>query len=428
MKAEISEINSIEKYLDGILYFDDREAVIYGCNIYTKCIRDWLSKHNISLVGILDNDVNKQGNLFLHVMIFSPNDMVNKDKKYVYLIYSSHWRGMKEDLISRGIADKDIIVIPYKTEVAYYDDSLCNLLFKSALMHKCYKEYKSLYRRAGKPEIFIVFPYKGTGDVYNACSYLDKYIKKKGYKHFELIVPNNNCKNVVKLFGYEDIIVESSEKISELIDVWTVYGADKVKVKPLLHWGWRVKHKPWVYDNINITLGDMYKGDVFGLSEEIKPILPIFNKGSSYAEKLFQKLGLEKGKTVIISPYANSADSEIRDELWVRMAKGLKDRGYNVCTNCAGEETPIEGTQKIFFPYEEATNVLEYAGGFVAIRSGLCEIVSSANCKMVIFYENGNKSLSYNFLSLKKMGLCENEIPIVFTKDDDIEKVFDVWS
>ena len=96
-------------------------------------------------------------------------------------------------------------------------------------------------------------------------------------------------------------------------------------------------------------------------------------------------MNLKKGRTVILAPYAGSFQSNIPSEAWERLVHSLKSMGYDVCTNCYGEkERPIKNTIPIQFSYEEGIPLIEYAGGFVAVRSGLCDILSQANCSMVI--------------------------------------------
>ena len=103
---------------------------------------------------------------------------------------------------------------------------------------------------------------------------------------------------------------------------------------------------------------------------------------------------------------------------WKSIADTLKKKGYTVCTNSSGDKEPvIPGTVPVFFAYDRAINFLEYAGGFIAFRSGLCDVVSQARCKMIIFYDNNYNAAKLEFFSPKKMGLRENVEEIEWTKD-----------
>ena len=49
--------------------------------------------------------------------------------------------------------------------------------------------------------------------------------------------------------------------------------------------------------------------------------------------------------------------------------------GVTVCTNCAGREKPIKGAKSFPFPLEKAEAVLDYAGYFLGLRSGFCDLI-----------------------------------------------------
>ena len=55
-----------------------------------------------------------------------------------------------------------------------------------------------------------------------------------------------------------------------------------------------------------------------------------------------------------------------------------------------------------------------------------CDIVSSANCKMVIIYENGFNASRYEYFSLRKMGLNDSVEEFVFD-NDTVENIVNVF-
>jgi hypothetical protein len=68
---------------------------------------------------------------------------------------------------------------------------------------------------------------------------------------------------------------------------------------------------------------------------------------------------------------------------------------------------------------------------FIGVRSGLCDIISSAKCTKIILYEKEGlfyKSSQYDYFSLAKMGLCDDAIEIEYSdelKDECLEKIFE---
>lgn len=409
-------------------FFRNKETVIFGCNSYAGDIRDILRAKGIEISACLDRDPGKQKKLFLKVPVCQPEEYLKDKKEIVVIIYSGYGREMAEQLEKMGYRmGREILHIPFHGNRKQAEDTIEEAEGAMERVVGGYEIYRSKKRRYAEAEMVFACPYKGTGDVYMACSFLKRYLEKKGIRHFLILVAGNSCKRVANLFGISDVEVISEEEMEELMDAWVFLGNEKMNVKPLLHWGWRTKNTPYIFGNQRTSFADMFRYDVFGLEDHEEMEKPVIDRNSDYAEKLFQSLKLPKGKTVILAPYTNSCRSEISAGLWERMAEGLMRKGYGVCTNCAGEEKPVGNTQAICFPYEEAVNVAEYAGGFLAFRSGLCEIVSPARCKLVVFYENGSWSTSYDHFSLRKMGLNQEEIAVIFEKDEDIEKIFEIF-
>jgi hypothetical protein len=59
---------------------------------------------------------------------------------------------------------------------------------------------------------------------------------------------------------------------------------------------------------------------------------------------------------------------------------------YKIYTNTSGDETPIRGTEPLCAPLAQMTAAAEHAGTFVGLRSGLCDVLFSANCRKVVVF------------------------------------------
>lgn len=405
-------------------FFDSDRAALFGCNVYAVILRDLLAELGIKTIAILDNDINKQNKRHMHLPICDPMQFVKKYSAINIVICSNYYNSMVTQLKEGGVdVENRVLVIP--VEIPRKEEEA--VAESWGYITEGYKEYLNIIENTGKKDM-LLFPYKGTGDIYMACSFLEEYIKKTGMEQYFFVVNGSGCKKVIELFGYNaDIFVLDDEKIRSILEAWTFLGNDFMCVKPLIHWGWRFKNTPYVFENPDMSFTDMYRYDVFGLDDSSMPKHPPVNKSSDFARRLFEENSLIKGKTVIVAPYANSIRTNISMTLWSNMVMELRRKGYSVATNCFGDEQPIDGSVGISFPYCEAINVLEYAGGFIALRNGLCDIVSQADCKMVVFYEDNVRSTSYSHFGLKKMGVRDEEYAIMFEKDEDINRVFEVF-
>ena len=68
----------------------------------------------------------------------------------------------------------------------------------------------------------------------------------------------------------------------------------------------------------------------------------------------------------------------------------FRERGYQIFTNVAGEETPLEGTAPISPQICEMRSVVEQAGTFIGIRSGICDVIRTADCRKIALYPDYN--------------------------------------
>ena len=56
----------------------------------------------------------------------------------------------------------------------------------------------------------------------------------------------------------------------------------------------------------------------------------------------------------------------------------------------AGDEKPLSGTQPISPAISEIQSLVERAGTFIGIRSGLCDVLREASCRKTALYPDYN--------------------------------------
>ena len=98
---------------------------------------------------------------------------------------------------------------------------------------------------------------------------------------------------------------------------------------------------------------------------------------------------IPKGKAVVFSPYAKSVTA-IDPKVWDDAVAYYSGAGYKCYTNVIGDEKPLEGTEVISSSLLEIRSVVERAGTFIGIRSGLCDILREANAKKIALYPDYN--------------------------------------
>ncbi|GHU41419.1 hypothetical protein FACS1894111_03690 [Clostridia bacterium] len=73
-------------------------------------------------------------------------------------------------------------------------------------------------------------------------------------------------------------------------------------------------------------------------------------------------------------------------EFWEKIAADYSAKGYEIFTNAVGDELPICGTWLLNIPLSQMISAAEYAGTFIGIRSGLCDVLHSAKCHKTIVF------------------------------------------
>ena len=88
---------------------------------------------------------------------------------------------------------------------------------------------------------------------------------------------------------------------------------------------------------------------------------------------------------MILSPYAKSVTA-LSDNMWKQIIENYKEKNYQVFTNVVGDEKPLEGTEPICPKLSEIRSLVEHAGTFIGIRSGLCDVIRTADCRKIALY------------------------------------------
>jgi hypothetical protein len=274
--------------------------------------------------------------------------------------------------------------------------------------------------RSGLREVFLC-PYPGTGDTYMAGLYLREYLARNGIGDdgYALLANGEAALRVLRLFPIKNAAAISESQKDDLLAAYQLMHPERMRLKPLLFWDWRVRRHANI-SRLPITFDDSFRYDVFRLDESAARSAPEFSAGAGAVGEFFGAHGLKMGRTVVLSPYMGLRMFELPMAIWAGAASRLAALGYSVCTNSAGDdEPPVPGTEAVFFPFSAAVPIMDAAGCFVGLRSGLCDVISSSECRMVVIYETATEKTPLRYFGLKNMGLNERAIELEYDGSDD---------
>jgi hypothetical protein len=265
---------------------------------------------------------------------------------------------------------------------------------------------------------FIICPY-GIGDTYFICALLKQFLLRHGNTKAVLIVKKSHL-DVVELFTE---------------DIYRVITFDKLNLRDINRFSQFKCGYPFIghpsdfkYDfdrflgTEGLTLLDLYR-----IMLQMPIDAPLTQPKLDYAsinaaKKKFFELGLPANRTVILAPEANSL-STLPLEFWCHLSEHLKLQGWTVCINICNSSTCIPGTTPINFSLSEAISIAEIAGWVISSRSGLCDLLSSAKCKLSIIYmkQSWYAGTPLTGSSLKRMGLSETVLEYEVSESESID-------
>jgi len=396
---------------------EKKRIVLFGASIASKEVKNCLAEYGYAPFAVVDNDTRKIGRECLGLTVQEPEKLLLPySDSYAILIHSSgFYREILFQLKKIGYQkNKQVFALNFNI-----NDSLAIFAYYTALkirgLFLCWRLMRSLPHDA----FMFVAPYTGIGDIYLVGLFFNEYLKRNNVKKYVFVVVNVACKKVAEMFNIENIKVVKSNHAEDLVNLNRGLGT-KFKIVTLND-GWSSDPLQWIRGYKNLDFAKMFRYFVFGFDDNAQYELPPRKDWQHEIDELFQRHNLVKGKTVILSPYSNTL-FELPGDFWEAIALHCKELGYSVCTNCAAKnEKPVKETEAVFFPLGMAVDFVEAAGCFVGIRSGLCDVISSAKAKKIILYEKDGyfyKSSPYEYFSLKKMGLCEDAVELEYNSSE----------
>lgn len=392
-------IENIRGYASSVPPFSNKSIFLFGhCNAAEE-LADYLVDRGIKPFSFLDNSTGKQGKNYKGIPINPPNFINGYSRENsIVLIASRYYAPMRQQLLEMGYNGEIIETVEYSS---FQEFSLSDYSFDKKVKRVLKgQEHLNQLRESWHNEYLVICPYKALGDVYWAMTYLNAHLREKGIQDFAVVVVGNPCKEVVKLFGINKIATFDQKNMDALIQC-LVFTNDKNSI---------VAQHDHLYTDASfkvlshkfIHFSNYFRSVVFGLHETATETIP------TYSSELTCKESMPKGKSVILAPYANSI-VEAPMEFWEELVLDYTSQGYSVYTNIIPSQAPIKGTTPLILPISEIIPAVEWAGKFISIRSGLCDVVHRANCdKTLVFpdcYFSSTKHKIWDFFSLDGWGV-----------------------
>ena len=370
-QAQYTEmLQSLSEYEGDIFLFGHCEASL--------TVIDELEKRGYSVTGILDNSKEKQNVSYKNIPVVFPDMVVRSEynaDSTVVLIATRFYEQMNRQLRNLGFIGKVIKLVDYNTYAEYSlsEDTISKKTERVKRGERILEELRERFNGA-----FLIFcPFNALGDIYFCMSYLPEFLKMRSVARYAVCVPSKGCGEVAKLFSVENIAVLQQKDLDAAVQA-ALFTQDRKAF--IAH-----QDRPYVI-NLHralhikkIPLEDIYKTGIFGLAADSKPAIPTNWQDYPGLNEI------PEGKAAILSPYAKSVTA-IPEGVWTDIVEDLNGKGYKLYTNVIGNEEPLVGTLPISPGIVEIKSVVERAGLFIGVRSGICDILRTANCRKIALF------------------------------------------
>ena len=379
--------NNLNKLIADNILLHKRIYLFGHCNA-TEVLADLLLDRGFSVDAILDNNMSKHGNFYREIPICPPEIIVKRNvENAIVCIVARAYAAMAQQLNKMGYKGMIRKLVDYNSfsEYSFSEDTLLRMtkrVERGKVILNCLEEKH--------PRSFRIFcPFSALGDIFIMMSYLPHFLKKRNVNKCVICVVGNVCAQVVSLYkgstlddgdilyGEYSVEVYSQKDMDEMIQA-ALYTEDK-------HFFIAHQDRPYVVNLQKalyikcIPLEQIYCCGVFGLPIGTEPYKPVHLKK-------YKDLDLIKeNNAVIFSPYAKSVTT-FNELFWKPIVDDYLSRGFQCFTNVVGDEKFLDGTLPISPSILEIQSVVEKAGHFVGIRSGLCDVIRYADCEKIALY------------------------------------------
>lgn len=356
--------------------FENKKIFLFGhCNA-TEELVDVLLGHGLTIAGILDNNTAKQGKHYRDIIICPPREILAEAGCDVLVcIVSRAYAAMADQLRRMGYSGEIRKILDYNSysEYSLSAETLISMRQRVERGIALLRQMKQVY----PGRLLVLCPFSALGDIYYMMAYLQEFLSMKGIESSAIGVVGRACRAVVEIFGSYETADFRQADMDAMIQA-ALFTEDKNVFIPHQDRPYIVNISRALYKKC-IPLEQLYRCGVFGLPVSTRPARPV---------RLHRYKGLKgiaEGKAVILAPCAKSVTA-LPPHIWSDIVETFRGRGYQCYTNVAGEEQPLPGTRPVRPSISEIQSVVEKAGIFIGIRSGLCDVLYGAACRKIALY------------------------------------------
>ncbi|EOS76585.1 hypothetical protein C819_01857 [Lachnospiraceae bacterium 10-1] len=379
-KEHYNEMVSALNVLEQSGELKEKKLYLFGhCNA-TEELAGLLIERQYKPTAILDNNTAKHGKNYRNIPIEAPQTILSDDQEKAFVcIVARAYAAMASQLKGLGYKGQIRKLVDYNSYAEYSlsEDTRSRMKRREVQGEEKIRALKKKY-----PGCFVILcPFAALGDIYFCMSYLQYFLEKRNRRQCVIGVIGSACAQVVNLFGENNVEVFSQKDMDEMIQA-ALFTKDADTFIPHQDRPYVVDLSRALYGKL-IPLEQIYCCGVFGFPQNTKPVEPSVFKD-------YPALGsISEGKAVILSPYAKSVTA-LPESIWRGIVEFYIKQGYKCYTNVAGDERPLEGTEGINPSIAEIKSVVERAGTFIGIRSGLCDVLRTARAKKTALYPDYN--------------------------------------
>lgn len=287
-----------------------------------------------------------------------------------------------------------------------------------------YHVYTVIKKEYGSDTRLLVLPWNGTGDAVYFGQSFSHLFAPSAQRKYVAVVWAEAGKKILEMFGIRRCKAVGVNNRNYLTAFAYFSNIDKQEIS-------FVHYAPNYHTSIMLCVEgingmnyfDMYSAAGF----QFRRTRPESGSSVTDMEELIVQNGAQVGKTVLLSPYANTV-KPIEMRYWSDLAEKLKENGFSILTNADGkEEAAIPGTRAVLVPYKNLIPFLEAAGWFVGYRSGLCDLAVSAHCNKYILYPQKKRGVSgySEFYDLSSFPGCNRPLSQFVIQEGKEEQTID---
>ncbi len=395
--------------------FAGRLVLAMGSAQNVAMMRDYLKCYGLEFTAVVDEDPAQTGKSRAGLPVYNAQAILHplRENALILIFASNRNHGIKEMLTAWGYQENlhFFLLRDLPNGEADSEDRFSRQCVKAKQGLAIYEKLKA---SCGKnAHLFLM---RGaTGDVFLNGLFLAPYCHKLGIKDFVVAGDAKGLNRLAPLFGWPKVVALSYGEAEALQLAYTFWH--KMDITDLFMWENTLPlNKCRLRMQERFSFLDTYQRFIYkNLVSPEDWQQPLFSPLSENLRQKYRKWGLCEGNTVIVSPNAYSV-KKLPEWFWERVAGALQGKGYKVFVNLnpMAELNPFRSMEPVFFPYEECDAILRYAGHFLALRSGLCDIVAQVHCRKVILYPAETPHPDYSvhrssidFASLRP--LCKDE-------------------